>query len=129
MLFRSLGNLALQRSELDQATTHLNNALTLYTQIGDRLGQANTHQSLGNLALQRSELDQATTHLNNALTLHTQIGNRLGEAETLASLADAAAKTDDPAEAVRYARSSAAMFRNLDRPVPTSVERLLGEPS
>ncbi|MFQ3537118.1 MAG: NB-ARC domain-containing protein, partial [Aggregatilineales bacterium] len=52
---KALGDLSVQRSELEAARAYYDRALPLYETIGDRLGLANTLKALGDLSVQRSE--------------------------------------------------------------------------
>jgi tetratricopeptide (TPR) repeat protein len=83
----ALGDLYFFEDHLTQAEQHFQAALTLFTQIDEKLGQANTLQSLGDLAMRQANLTQAQQHFQAALTLFTQIDDKLGQANTLRSQA------------------------------------------
>ncbi|MBY0508360.1 MAG: tetratricopeptide repeat protein, partial [Bryobacteraceae bacterium] len=65
-------------------------ALPLYQQIGDRLGEANCRQALGDVARMQARYADAFDLYQQALPLFQQIGARLGEANCRRSLGDVA---------------------------------------
>ena len=73
-------------SQFKAALQSWEQALKLYRQIGNRLGEA---QSLGNLGLAYDALGQyekAISFHQQSLDIERQIGNRLGEAQSLGNL-------------------------------------------
>ena len=82
----SLGNLERRLSNLDQARTHYDAALSLYRDERAHLGEANALMFLGDLERYLSNLDQASAHYDAALPLYRAERSRLGEAHTLVSL-------------------------------------------
>ena len=78
-------------------------ALPLYQQVGDVLGEANCIQSLGDIALPRSDHDTARAAYEEALPLYRQVGDVLGEANCIQSLGDIAlARSDHDAARAAY---------------------------
>ncbi|GLZ01403.1 SARP family transcriptional regulator [Actinoplanes sp. NBRC 103695] len=65
------------------AEAHLGRALALFTERGDKVGQAHTHRGLGWSREARGELREALEHDRLALGLFEEAGNRQGEADSL----------------------------------------------
>ena len=73
------------RVEMDDAQIYFLQALTLFRDIGDRLGEANVLQAIGDVQQFRDDRDAALASYQQALTLFRDIGAKLGEANVLAS--------------------------------------------
>jgi len=67
-------------SEMQAALASYEQALTLFRQVGDRLGEANVLQAMGDVQQFRKEMQAALASYEQALTLFRQVGDRLGEA-------------------------------------------------
>jgi tetratricopeptide (TPR) repeat protein len=67
-----LGNIAMHRdpSEIDQAETHYQQALTLATELGMRPLQAHCHRGLGTLYRQTGQPEQARAELSTAIDMY-----------------------------------------------------------
>ena len=70
---RSLGDIALRRSDHAVAKERYEQALPLYKQVGDVQGEANCIMSLGDIALARSDHAVAKERYEQALALYSRI--------------------------------------------------------
>ncbi|HEY1346660.1 MAG TPA: tetratricopeptide repeat protein [Streptosporangiaceae bacterium] len=86
--WEALGDLLIQRADLDGARARYEQALPLYQQIGHVLGEANCIWRLGEIAWTRSDLDGARARYEQALPLYQQIGHVLGEANCIQRLGE-----------------------------------------
>ena len=60
------GKSHLRRNRLDQALNSLENALSLFTQVGDKGGEAAAHDALGDLYARQGQHDLAISHYKSA---------------------------------------------------------------
>ena len=92
---KSLGEIALARSDHAGALARYEKARALYRQVGDVLGEANCIRSLGDIAVQRSDQAGALARYEDALALYRKEGSVLGEANCVRSLGDFALRRWD----------------------------------
>jgi tetratricopeptide (TPR) repeat protein len=110
---KSLGDIALGRSDHDAAHAAHTQALTLFRQAGDALGEADSLQSLGDAALRRLDHDAACAAYERASMLFRRIGSAQGEAESIKGLGDVALdRSDHDAARTAYERALA-LFRRI----------------
>jgi tetratricopeptide (TPR) repeat protein/DNA-binding XRE family transcriptional regulator len=69
--------------DYDQVAVHYANSLTLYRQLGNRLGEAKVHRGFSLLGYRRGQYAEALGHAEQALRLYQAISHKAGEAETL----------------------------------------------
>ncbi|MBI3076338.1 MAG: tetratricopeptide repeat protein [Deltaproteobacteria bacterium] len=82
-----LGDSYARLYELTEATQALGRALTLYREIGDRLGEANCIKSLGDIALERSDHAEARRRYEEALPIYEEFGDPYSMAVCLLAVA------------------------------------------
>ena len=77
-----LGVLVQRRGDYDAAHDRYQRALTIFEELGDRAGMANTYGQLGILAQTRGDYDTAHDRYQRALTIKEELGDRAGMAIT-----------------------------------------------
>ncbi len=97
----------------DDALTNYQQALTLFRQVGSRLGEANTRKAIGDVQRFRDDLDAALDSYSQALTLFRQVGSRLGEANTLQAIGDVQRFRDDLDAALDSYSQALTLFRQV----------------
>jgi tetratricopeptide (TPR) repeat protein len=80
----------------------LEQVLSLYRDLGDRLGEANALTSLGAVRRLTGDYLGAVQVLDQALSLHRDLGNRNGEAEVLNRRGTVCLKSGDAEQALAH---------------------------
>jgi tetratricopeptide (TPR) repeat protein len=113
---RSLGDIALQRSDHDGARRRYDVALPLFRKVGDVPGEAHCIARLGDIALQRSDHDEARRRYDSALPLFCTVGDVRGEANCIQSLGDIALTRSDHDEARRQYDKALKLYGKIPEP-------------
>ena len=82
VIYFQLGNIAHRRKRLDEAEDWYRKSLTIFDELGDRSGMAESYHQLGMTAQQRRRLEEADNWSRKALTVKEELGDRSGMAGT-----------------------------------------------
>jgi tetratricopeptide (TPR) repeat protein len=110
---KGLGDIALARSEHEEARARYEEALPMYRQVRDILGEANCITSLADMALERSDHEGARTRYEEALPLYRQVGDVLGEADCIEGLGDIALRRSDHERAMTRYQEALPLYRKM----------------
>ncbi|MGV0028045.1 tetratricopeptide repeat protein [Phormidesmis priestleyi] len=84
-----LGNLYFElQNNVRSAADCYEEALGIYREVGDRLGEANTLQAIADVLQFKKRSDEALENYEAAIGIYREVGARLGEANTLQAIAD-----------------------------------------
>jgi CHAT domain-containing protein/tetratricopeptide (TPR) repeat protein len=93
-------------SSRHQAMTQYETALALWTELNDRLRQANTLSSMGRTYLDLGDTKAAVDFWNRELTLRHALGNPKDEGNVLGSIGSAYSRLGDRTKALEYFNQS-----------------------
>jgi len=108
-----------------QALTACHQALTLFQDLGDRVGQAGTWDSIGYAHHYLGHHTHALTCYERALTLFRDLGDRYGEATTLTHLGDTHHATGNHQAANNAWQHALAILDDLNHPDAEQVRAKL----
>jgi transcriptional regulator with XRE-family HTH domain/tetratricopeptide (TPR) repeat protein len=102
---------------LDDAHSHLSQALDLATEAGDLTGQGHNHHALAYLWEQRGRLDLALDHARRSLDLYRAAGHQRGQANTLNAVGWYHALLGDHQQALTYCEQALSLQQEVDNHV------------
>ncbi|MEV0391243.1 tetratricopeptide repeat protein, partial [Nonomuraea sp. NPDC050643] len=108
-----LGTVAQERGRLDEADAWYHQSLTIFEELGNRPGMANTYHQLGTVAQDRGRLDEADAWYHQSLTIEEELGNRPGMADSYHQLGTVALLRGRLDEADAWYRKSLTIFEEL----------------
>ena len=107
------GILALAQGDRASASTHLEEALALRREAGDRSGVAGALNALGNVAFLEGDVPGAHARYTEALALGRELGDRRRIAYTLSNLASVTYRQGDAAAAEALYAESLSLLRAI----------------
>jgi DNA-binding CsgD family transcriptional regulator len=111
-----LGQLAIRHSAYGEATETLEEARSLWVEIGDRSGRARAITMLGVAAEYQGDDETAMVRYGEALALYRELGSAFSISVTLELFADAAYRRRDVERAAALSAEAAALSRDAQLP-------------
>ena len=99
--------------QMQEAWDAYEQALALFRQVGDRLGEANVRKAMGDVQQFRKDMQAALQSYEQALALFRQVGSSLGEANVLQAMGDVQQFRDDREAALQSYEQALALFRQV----------------
>jgi DNA-binding SARP family transcriptional activator/tetratricopeptide (TPR) repeat protein len=103
-----------QLGRLDDAHTHLTQALNLAARAGDPIGQAHTHVNLAYLCERQGHPAHALEHARHTLHLFRAVGHQDGLADALNAVGWFHALLGDHQQALTYCQQALTLLQELD---------------
>lgn len=107
----ALAALRLARSDHERARKRYAEALRLFRQIGDVVGESNCVRGLGTIALERSDFEGARQRFDESLSLYRQVGVVVGEANCLHGLGTIAVMRSNYGQAQARFKEALPLYR------------------
>jgi tetratricopeptide (TPR) repeat protein len=110
------------RKQSDAALDSYNEALKLFKEIGDRLGEANVLAALCRLSLKSGDTPSAEKQLEAVVAMRRLIGDLYSEGADYGNFAIALLNLGQKAKAMQYALKARAIFEKIN--LPATVEMM-----
>jgi tetratricopeptide (TPR) repeat protein len=112
-MLNTLGTVAEARGDYSAARVAYQQALVIYQEIGNRLGEGYVRNNLGQIASNQGAYPEAREHYEGSLAIFSEIGNRLGQGAVLNNLGETAHDQGDCSGARSYYAQALATFREI----------------
>ncbi len=109
----ALGETHRKQANFRIAQTCYEEALGIYREIGDRLGEANSIWALGDVFRVQAEYKIAKDCYEEALGIYREMGNRIGEANTIKALGDIHRKKSEYRTAQAYYQEALLIYQDI----------------
>ena len=126
----SLGDVHVMLAEYGEARERYEQALPIYREIGDRLGEANALFGLGDVHVKLAEYETARPYYAQAQPIYREIGSRYNEALALSGLGTVCLGEGDYLQALALYRDAGQRFRALgvsERPGRWVTQEMLSD--
>ena len=100
-------------------------ALTLFADLGNRLGQAEALNRLGELAIRTADTPQARRHHTHALAIARDLSAAPEEARALEGLGHSHLQDGDPGQAAAHMRQALTIYQRIGAPAARRVQQAL----
>lgn len=110
---RVLGLAYHQPGRHDDAAAHLQQALDLFRELGDRAGQAATHRLMASRFIQQGQLREALRRTEHALALYRSAGDELGQGNALNEIGYLRTMLGDPRQGLTEGQAALDLLRGL----------------
>jgi DNA-binding SARP family transcriptional activator len=107
---------ALGRTRSSESIGHLEQALAIRREIGDRIGEGQTANNLADAYSNLGRMDEALDLLARSLDLTREVGYRWGEGVALINMGEALLELDRPGEAIDRLLAARRTFTEINGP-------------
>jgi tetratricopeptide (TPR) repeat protein len=109
-----LGNLYFElKDNVKQALEAYEEAIGIYREVGDRLGEANTLKAIGDVLQFLKRSTEALQNYEQAIGIYREVGDRLGEANTLKAIGDVLQFLKRSTEALQNYEQAIGIYREV----------------
>ncbi len=112
-----LAELEIRCGRYAPAETHCESALTLYREVGNRMGEIRAMRGLAVIRTLEGEPVQAIAQLEKVLALTREVGHRAQEARTLAAMGTALRTVPDPQRAAQHLQEALTIAQTIADPL------------
>ena len=115
-VLQAIGDVQQFRDDRDAALESYNEALKLFRQVGDKLGEANVLAALSRMALRNGKLDDAEKQFLQIIQMRRAIGDLYNEGADIGNFAIALLETGYKQKAKSYAVQARLIFEKIKLP-------------
>ncbi|WP_089243502.1 AfsR/SARP family transcriptional regulator [Asanoa hainanensis] len=124
---RHLANAYTRLRQFDEAHAHLQVAVSLSAEAGDRLEEAHSQQNLSHVWDRQGRNEEALHHIRLAMDLYRMVGNHRGQARCLNGIGWYLTLRGDHEQAIATCRAALPLLQNLDdRPAEAATWDSIG---
>ena len=113
--------------EFDNAICHLEKAIEICREIGERHYEGNALDGLAEIYIDLKKFGNGIRCAEEALAIRRQIGDRYGEALSLEQMGQALCRSGKPCQARDLWKKALALYERLGHPKTATVQGLLDQ--